>query len=149
MALAWYLENGSQRFYAKVADTLTEKDTKHLFKELVTEEENHQAALSKLYTETSGTTPDSEFPKSIMAPDNAGDIMEGGIRVSAALKWTQGKGVQEILELSMSLESNSYDLYLMMTQKVESQAAKKVFQVFSKQEKDHLDRLTALLNKRI
>jgi len=149
MALAWYLENGSQGFYAKVADTLTEKDTRHLFKELVTEEENHQATLSKLYMETSGATPDSGFPKSIMAPDNAGDIMEGGIRVSEALKWTKGKGVQEILELSMSLESNSYDLYLMMAGRVDDQGAKQVFQVLSKEEKDHLDRLTALLNKKI
>jgi len=47
MALAWYLENGSQRFYARVADTLTEKH-KALFKELGDWKRNHQAALSKL-----------------------------------------------------------------------------------------------------
>ena len=145
MALAWYLENGSQKFYFAMAQALVEKEAKGLFKELVTEEERHQASLSKLYTETSNATPDSGFPKSVMAPDSAGDVMEGGIRVSEALQWTKGKGVQEILELSMSLESNSYDLYLLMAGRVESQKAKEVFQVLSKQEKDHLDRLTALL----
>ena len=145
MALAWYLENGSQRFYSAMAQVLVDKEAKGLFNELVTAEEHHQASLAKLYTETSNVTPDSGFPKSVMAPDSAGDVMEGGIRVSEALQWTKGKGVQEILELSMSLESNSYDLYLLMAQKVENQTAKKVFQVLSKQEKDHLDRLTALL----
>jgi rubrerythrin len=148
MALAWYLENGSQKFYFAMAQALVEKEAKDLFKELVTEEERHQASLSKLYTETSNATSDSGFPKSVMAPDSAGDVMEGGIRVSEALQWTKGKGVQEILELSMSLESNSYDLYLLMAGRVEDPRTKQTFHLLASEEKRHLDRLGVLIDKR-
>jgi rubrerythrin len=74
--------------------------------------------------------------------------MEGGIRVSEALQWTKGKGVQEILELSMSLESNSYDLYLLMAGRVEDPRAKQAFHLLASEEKRHLDRLGVLIDKR-
>jgi hypothetical protein len=49
--------------------------------------------------------------------------MEGGIRVSEALKWTQGKGVQELLELSfddhLSVETDvRLDLYVENVEKL-------------------------------
>jgi rubrerythrin len=69
--------------------------------------------------------------------------------VSEALKWAKGKTLKDILELSMSLETNSYDLYLKMERKVEGRNAKQVFQTLSEEEKKHLEQLTSLFNKRL
>jgi rubrerythrin len=75
--------------------------------------------------------------------------MEGGMSVSEALKWSEGKELKDILELSISLESNSYDLYLKMERKVEGRNAKHVFETLSEEEKNHLERLTSLFVKKL
>ena len=75
--------------------------------------------------------------------------MEGGMSVSEALKWSEGKELKDILELSISLESNSYDLYLKMEQRAEDRNAKQVFKTLSEEEKNHLERLTSLFNTRL
>jgi len=76
-------------------------------------------------------------------------VMEGGMLVSEALQWSKGKNLRDILELSMALESNSYDLYLKMERKVEGRKAKQVFRTLSEEEKNHLEQLTSLFNRRL
>jgi len=76
-------------------------------------------------------------------------VMEGGMLVSEVLKWTKGKKLTEILELSLSSETNSYDLYIKMERQMKDQRSAQVFQVLSKEEKEHLERLSLLLEKRI
>ena len=44
--------------------------------------------------------------------------MEGGVEVGKALEWTQGKGPEEIVEFALSLEVQSYDVYLKMEQRM-------------------------------
>jgi len=75
--------------------------------------------------------------------------MEGGMSVSEALKWSEGKELKDILELSISLESNSYDLYLKMERRAEGHDAKQVFKTLSEEEKNHLKQLTSLFNRRL
>ena len=102
-----------------------------------------------MYEEISGKPPGSEFPDSVISGEPRGDVMEGGMLVSEALKWSEGKLLKDILELSISLESNSYDLYLKMERKAEAQNAKHVFKTLSEEEKKHLEQLTSLFNKRL
>jgi rubrerythrin len=45
------------------------------------------------------------------------------------------------------LEVNAIDLYIKMERKVEGKEAKEVFQALSNQERNHLKRLTAVLQK--
>jgi rubrerythrin len=149
IALAWMLEEGSRRFYEGVRPLLTENDGRDLFPGLASAEQSHKLSLEKLYETLTGAAPGDGFPSSLLsgAPEN--DYMEGGVRVSEALAWAQGKGVQEVLELSMSLEVASYDLYIKMEQRVEEVNAKKVFQALSNEEKAHLERLASLLGRTI
>lgn len=75
--------------------------------------------------------------------------MEGGIRLTDALKWAKGKKVEEILELSISSETNAYDLYIKMERQMKDQRSAQVFQILSKEEKQHLETLTSVLEKRV
>jgi rubrerythrin len=147
IALAWMLEQGSQKFYAEMADAPNMQASKSLFQELVVAEEYHQASLEGLYRETSGAGSDAAFPGSIIPSSPAGEIMEGGIRVDEALKWTKGKKMNDIVEFSMTLEANSYDLYILMERKMEDPGARILFTRLSDEEKLHLARLTALFEK--
>jgi rubrerythrin len=126
---------------------LEEQEAKGLFQNLKRSEENHKATLWKMYEEISGKAPTHEFPANVISKEPRGDVMEGGILVSEALEWSKGKTLRDILELSMSLETNSYDLYLKMERKVEDRNPKQVFKTLSEEEKEHLQRLTSLFNK--
>ena len=56
--------------------------------------------------------------------------------------------MREILDLSISLEVNAVDLYIKMERKVKEKEARQVFQALSNQERNHLKRLSSLLEKR-
>jgi rubrerythrin len=149
MALAWYLEDGAYKFYSEMAEVLQDREAKDLFKELSMAEEQHQVSLLRLYKEISGATSDKGFLRSVITPGSEGDVMEGGMLVSEALKWTKGKKLTEILELSLSQEANSYDLYIKMRRQMKDQRSAQVFQILSEKEKQHLERLSSLLEKKI
>jgi hypothetical protein len=84
----------------------------------------------------------------VRQPGEYGDFMEGGVRVSEALMWTKGKSTKEFLELSMSLETASYDLYIKMERTMEEENAKKIFGLLANEEKRHLESLASLLDKK-
>jgi len=149
IALAWLLEDGSQKFYESLAEMMEDRETKGIFQNLKRSEENHKTTLWKMYEEISGKAPTPEFPDTVISKEPRGDVMEGGILVSEALKWSKRKELKDILELSISLESNSYDLYLKMERKVEGRNAKQVFKTLSEEEKNHLEQLTSLFDKRL
>ncbi|MBI4633820.1 MAG: hypothetical protein HY742_08005 [Deltaproteobacteria bacterium] len=149
-ALAWRLEGGSRKFYSALADTVTDPEAKDLYRQLAKAEEHHQTALLKLYEEFSGKASAPGFPGALLPPgDEDGDTMEGGMRVSEALEWAKGKKTTDILELSLSLETNAYDLYIKMERRMQDEHSAQVFHVLSAEEKQHLERLSALLEKRM
>jgi len=149
VALAWFLENGSRRFYDALAHAIEDGDVADLHRQLASAEERHKATLLDLYKKVVGAAPDPAFPKSVISAENEDDVMEGGMRVTEALQWVKGKSVTEILELSVALETNSYDLYLNMERRLQDQPSAEVFRVLSGEEKEHLERLSALLEKRL
>jgi rubrerythrin len=149
IALAWYLEDGSLKFYESLAEMTKDRETKGIFQNLKRSEENHKTTLWKMFEEISGKTPAPEFPDTLISAESRGDLMEGGMSVREALKWSEGKELKDILELSISLESNSYDLYLKMEKKLEDNRSKQVFKTLSEEEKNHLEQLISLFNKRL
>ncbi len=149
IALAWFLEDGSRKFYSELVSTLTDKEAEDLYQELAKAEEHHQVSLLELYEEYSGQAPDPGFPGSVIPRGKEDDVMEGGMLVGEALRWAKEKGTTDILELSMSLETNAYDLYLKMGREMKDQRSARVFNLLSGEEKQHLERLNSLLEKRI
>jgi rubrerythrin len=149
LGLAWLLEDGSRKFYAEMASLSKDKEGVALFRELSKAEEKHQVSLVNLHKELSGKPFDAEFRKNLIREEPSGERMEGGMLLREAVQWAEKKALKEILELSISLESNAYDLYLKMERKMESENAKKVFKVLSAEEKQHLEQLASLLEKNL
>jgi rubrerythrin len=149
LGLAWLLEDGSQKFYVEMASLSKDKEAVVLFRGLSEAEEKHQGSLANLYKELWGRPFDSKSPGNLIREEPSGERMEGGMLLHEAVQWTEGKTLREILELSISLESNAYDLYLKMERKMESEDAKKVFKVLSVEEEQHLEQLASLLAKKL
>jgi rubrerythrin len=147
MALGWLLEDGSRRFYAEIAGMLEGREGIHLFQRLAADEDTHKGALFKIYQEVSGRETDPGFPGSLVATDPREAYMEGGVRLSEALSWAKEKSVKDILELSISLEVNSQDLYIKMERRVEDKRAKRGFEVLAENEKIHLELLNSFFEK--
>lgn len=145
IALAWLLEEGSRTFYAALAAELKEKDAAHLFNALSMAEEHHKASLISLFRDLSGEEPGPEFPRGIIMPDEA--RMEGAIKVKEALAWSRNKDARNLIELSMALETNSYDLYIKMSRQASDDRAVKIFDVLVMEEREHLARLAAAMDK--
>ncbi len=147
IALAWMLEEGSRKFYTEMGKEEKSTEAAGLFRELSDDEEKHKSSLFKIYQKRSGKDSDPGFPQSLLSLEPGVDYLEGGIVLEKALEWAQGKGRRDILEFSLSLEVNAVDLYIKMERKVEGKETKEVFQALSNQERNHLKRLTAALEK--
>jgi len=148
IALAWYLEEGSRKFYAEMARREKDPEAVGLLNELVDDEERHKTSLFQLQQTLSGRKSDPAFPGSLIGIKPGVEYLEGGMLLSEALEWVRGKEVREVLDLSVSLEVNAVDLYIKMERKVQEKEARQVFQILSNQEKIHLERLSSLLEKR-
>jgi rubrerythrin len=149
MALAWILEDGSRKFYAELPFLLKDDEAANLYGQLSEAEEHHKAALLHLYNENLDKTSGLEFPWGLMSDGRQDDVMEGGMRVGEALQWAKGKKTTDVLELSLSLETNAYDLYLTMERRMGEKRAAQVFRLLAGEEKQHLERLSLLLEKKI
>jgi len=148
IALAWSLEEGSRRFYNAVSQSLSEnRPASDLFNGLVRAEEHHEAALVGLYREVTGDTAISAIPSLLFSDAVPGEIMEGGISVVQALSWTRGREINDILDMSIALESHAYDLYIKMERALPDERAKRIFQILAGEEKVHLERMVVLLEK--
>jgi rubrerythrin len=141
--LAWLLEEGSRKFYARLDEFLKDEDAKKLFRSLAKAEEGHTKTLAELHRTFSGGRPLEES-----LPEEKDEFMEGGVRVDEALLWARERDIAAILDFAVSLETNSYDLYLKMERRLEGDA-KKVFLLLADEEKRHLQRLADLLERKI
>jgi rubrerythrin len=148
IALAWVLEDGSQKFYSATAGMVEDRETVYFLQKLSSDEENHKDVLSQIYRGLSAMKADPGFPYSVISFDPGVKYVEGGVPLTKALEWVKGKDPKEILELCISLEINSEDLYLKMERKVEEKEAKKAFKVLAVQEKHHVERLVRLFEKK-
>ena len=75
--------------------------------------------------------------------------MEGGSPVAEVVEWAREQEVVKIIKWSMALETNAYDLYIKMIRLPGEEKVHKVFKVLAEEEKGHLKRLSALLDKRL
>jgi rubrerythrin len=149
MALAWVLEEGSRKFYAELPALLKDDEAADLYGQLSEAEEHHKAVLLNLYNESPDRPPGLKFPWGLIPDGRQEDVVEGGMRIGEALQWAKGKKTTDVLELSLSLETNSYDLYLNMERRMGEKRTAQVFRFLSGEEKRHLERLSLLLEKKI
>jgi len=140
IALAWILEEGARVFYARMADQFVSQDAGDLFKGLAEAEEGHKDRLRKPYTALTGREDDPVSPEDLAVNDR----MEGAMSMTKALEWANGKKPGDVLEFSVAMEVNAYDLYLKVAQRLEDQKSRDILIQLAREEKAHLDRLIEL-----
>jgi rubrerythrin len=143
-ALAWLLEDGTNKFYGTVVSGLKDPGAAGLFRDLARAEQKHKEVLYQIYLGFSGAGEDPKFPASVFPTSAATDYMEGGVELGKALECTRGRGPEEIGEFALGLEVNSYDLFLKMEARIKDPRAGMMFASLAEEEKGHLNRLQEL-----
>jgi rhodanese-related sulfurtransferase/rubrerythrin len=140
IALAWILEEGAKIFYTRMAEQFASLDVGKVFQGLAEVEEHHKETLRRLYKTFTGRDEDPVTPDEVAAHDT----MEGNVSITKVLAWAEGQKPIDVLEFSVSMEVNAYDLYLKVAQRVEKKESKEVLLNLAREEKAHLDRLIEL-----
>lgn len=147
ISLACVLEDGTRRFYEKTQELLQDRDAKPVFESLITDEVKHKAMILEAYRKIKGIHITDEF----LEKESLTGFMEGGVSIEEILMWLKApdRTLQDVLELSMQVETNSLDLYIKMLHEIEDENAQKVFGVLIAEEKAHLSRLGKLLDNKL
>jgi rhodanese-related sulfurtransferase/rubrerythrin len=147
ISLAWSLEDGTRMFYEQARDVVSDADAKQVFTSLIKAEQKHKENLLNAYRQLRG----GDISEEQLMKDTAKGYMESGIVVQEALSWLKDKEgeLQDVLEFSMQIETNSLDLYSKILSQTGDEKVKNVFHVLIEDEKIHLSRLGRLLGSTI
>ncbi len=145
--LAWSLEDGTGAFYSEMKNLCTDDDARNLFDMLIKAENSHKSKLMEACRQIKG----EGFSDEDMQERAVRGYMEGGVSIEEAVGWVKNGNseLQDILELSMQIETNSLDLYLKILGEVEEGTAKEIFNNLIVEEETHLSRLGKLLESKI
>ena len=145
--LAWSLEDGTGMFYTQMLDISKDEEARQVFQSLIRAEQSHKSKLLEAYRQIKGI----EITDEAIRTQSVKGYIEGGVSVDEVAGWIkkENASLQDILEMSMQIETNSLDLYMKMRTEVEDELAKKVFKVLIEEEKTHLLRLGKLLGSKI
>jgi len=147
VAMAWYVEDGSQRFCEKIAQDTFDQKVDQLPADLIRYKKEHKQDLVELYRNIS-QTDGKDFPAAVL-PFPPTDVMAGCVSVSQALDWSKGRNISDILDLMIALEANTLDLYLKLGRQVDSDRARKVFFALAEKEKIQLDAVISAFEQTI
>ncbi len=143
ISLSWALEEGNRVFYERLSRETADAEAASTFRALGLAEERHKETLRELGALVSSK---HEIPA---PPERMGaeDFMEDGSPVRKTLDRVRGKTTREILEIAIAMEANAMDRYIKMGRAVADDRSRKVFLALAEEERGHLDRMAALLDR--
>ena len=145
-AMAWYIEDGSQRFFEAVREKTQGTEEKDVISRLIDQKITHKESLFHLFKKISGSGSEIHFPADIL-PLPPHDVMAGCVSVPDAVAWSKDKQITDILDVLMALEANTLDLYLKLGRQVASERASSVFVGLSEEQVRHLEQLGSIFEK--
>jgi rubrerythrin len=144
--MAWYVEDGSQKFCEELAQEKCSMKMNDLPINLIHSKKEQKRELVKLYQSIVKPEERKEFPSEVL-PSPPVNVMAGCIDVNQAIEWSKGNSISDILDLMISLEANTFDLFLKLGRQVESHQARKVFVELAEKEKIQLKALISAFEK--
>jgi rubrerythrin len=143
ISLSFALEEGNRVFYERISRDLKEEEAASIFRAMGQAEERHKETLRELHSRVTGKSGNPAPPEAM----ESGGFLEGGAPLEETLEWAKGKTLEEILELAIAMEANALDRYVKMGRAVADERSREVFLALSREEKKHLERMTALLDR--
>lgn len=147
ISLAYGLEEGAYQFYRILSGKPSDGEAGSVFEKLSQAEIQHKEKLWEKYRALTG----GHISREAFESEISAKTLEGGKTADQVLAqypdWIQDP--RETLQLAMSLETDSLDLYLRMALKSEHEETKAVFYTLAEDEKNHIRRLGDLLRAKL
>lgn len=143
-ALSYAMEDGLQKFYVALENEEQREELKGLYKRLAGFEDLHKERLLKEYGSIIGGDID---PAQFLEANQ--DVIEGGDIVKDTPVSIAGKmkNLVDILDLGMAIEAQSLDLYTRLAGRSDVEAVKELFLGLADEEKQHLEYISAEMDK--
>ncbi len=143
IALAWALEEGTRRFYEAMAGMAKNAGSRDLYGMLQDIEEKHKEMVRGLYSSHAGEGSDPDQVSRRLKEDGE-LVVEGGLKLNELISFLEGKKDIDVLEYSLALEAQLYDLYLRLKLETENPRTLEVIDTLAGEEKKHIDMLMEL-----
>ncbi|MFH1487470.1 MAG: ferritin family protein, partial [Pseudomonadota bacterium] len=136
IVLAYGMEEGLRTFYTLLAEREGDPELKSALDRLAGFEEKHKARLFRLYQTFDASITDQETFESGPLPL----VMEGGTTTEEFFEKNREalKSREDVLNITMMLETQALDLYLRFAHKVENEKSRAVLLGIADEEKGHL-----------
>lgn len=143
LSLAYAMEDGLQKFYKKLAESVASEELKKLYLQLANFETKHKTRLEDEYRLKMGEAP------ALLSNACSTEIMEGGVKLAEFLQKMKRhmENRVDILETAMMLETQALDLYGRMAQKSSVVSTKELFLRLADEEQMHLGFLSKELDR--
>ncbi|MBV6342502.1 rhodanese-like domain-containing protein [Candidatus Magnetobacterium casense] len=139
VSLAWSLEEGLRIFYSSCKDLSKKPEAIALFTKLSEAEDKHKANIEKQYANITGKYDVEKIGK------ETPHLMEALLNIEETIQWCQGKDVSDIIELSMTIEANSYDLYAYLQRMAGDEQQRAFFRAMADEELLHIRQMASVL----
>jgi rhodanese-related sulfurtransferase/rubrerythrin len=143
ITLSIAIEEGNRVYYERLSRESGHGEAASTFRALGLAEERHKETLRKLRAILSSK---DDLPAPPEGTD-AGGFLEDGTPVDAALDRMRGMSTRKILEAAIAMEANAMDRYIKMGRAVSDERSRKVFLALAEEERGHVDRMAALLDR--
>jgi sulfur-carrier protein adenylyltransferase/sulfurtransferase len=145
--LAYGMEHSLGEFYKAAKSIAGDKDVVGLLDTLSIVEDKHKAYLADLGKSIDPLKASAEALEAAVASNT----LEGGFNSAEFLKKNEGfmQSVPALLDLSMMVETQAFDLYFRFSGKTENEQTKKVLHKIADEEKGHLAALGALRDAKV
>ena len=144
ITLAYGMEMGLETFYREMAEKTSDPHVKEAFIRLGEFEKTHKTRLFALYQDLDPTATD----QAAYEHKAAASIIEGGMPPEEFLQENTPamQTVQDVLNVAMMIEAQSYDLYTRCAEQVQNTESQTMFLQLASEEKGHLRQLGDLKN---
>lgn len=131
------LEKGAFRFYAHLMEKYAGEPFAETFVQLSKAENAHARAIYAFWEKDEANPPAFDD----LFNELEGDILEGGEHLADILDrldGIEGRPCLRLMELALHIEYTAFDLYRVMAERAEDDAAKKAFLDIAQAEKSHM-----------
>lgn len=144
LMIAYAMEKALQTFYMETEQKTDDRKLSELFMKLIDIEERHKKNLRELFAKVESSEKDFKTLEEMVSGSK---VMEGGFDMKEYMEENAPflDSVHNVIELAMTLETQSLDLYLRFAEKSRHKETRDVLFKIAEEEKGHLKSLGNLL----
>jgi len=140
LSLSWALEENTIRYYKKILSQYHDIKTMNFFTSLISVEVEHKELILSLYNKLKGQGRKGDFPDIYSSIDDIDNFIEGGLKLPDILAWAEGRPLNEIIDYSIGLEAQLFDVYTKILGEARDSDMRLVLTRLANEEKQHLNR---------